>query len=197
MFPPERGKPISAVSERWLRTTFNDRPLFHASIFCQLTRNKVFLSPKPESREHVQCYTETIRGVHQKFQDNTTSCADENILVGVFPSLPRSKSTTKIYRITKPGSIKHPTATQCLRRSTGNRRGSLKRACENADTAWRCRQNRFAWIGPSHLHGKLGPVLAVRNDTDGRYSGDIILATQNNAKPLLPFVPCMTMLSDH
>lgn len=80
MFPPERGKPISALSERWLRTTFNDRPLFHASIFCQLTRNKVFLSPEPDSREHVQCYTETIRGVHQKFQDNTTSCADENIL---------------------------------------------------------------------------------------------------------------------
>lgn len=28
----------------------------------------------------MQCYTETIRGVHQKFQDNTMSCADENIL---------------------------------------------------------------------------------------------------------------------
>jgi hypothetical protein len=30
--------------------------------------------------------------------------------------------------------------------------------------------------------------LVVRNDTDGRYSGDIILATQNSEKPLLPFV---------
>lgn len=28
----------------------------------------------------MQCYTETIRGVHQKFQDSAASCADENIL---------------------------------------------------------------------------------------------------------------------
>jgi hypothetical protein len=54
--------------------------LFHASLFCQLTRNRIFFSAPAESREQVQCYTETIRGVHQKFKDTSMRCEDENIL---------------------------------------------------------------------------------------------------------------------
>jgi hypothetical protein len=60
--------------------TFRDRVLFHASLFCQITRNKVLLEPEPETQEQIQCYAETIRGVHQKFEDASVSCADENIL---------------------------------------------------------------------------------------------------------------------
>ena len=36
------------------------------------------LSPKRPGQ--IQCYTETIRGVHKKFADNSKSCDDENIL---------------------------------------------------------------------------------------------------------------------
>ncbi|EXJ76326.1 uncharacterized protein A1O5_00834 [Cladophialophora psammophila CBS 110553] len=80
MFPPEKGQTFSPHSEKWLRMTFRDRSLFHASLFCQLTRNRIFLLSPAESREQVQCYTETIRGVHQKFADSSMSCEDENIL---------------------------------------------------------------------------------------------------------------------
>ncbi|EXJ53870.1 hypothetical protein A1O7_09206 [Cladophialophora yegresii CBS 114405] len=80
MFPPEKGQTLNPHSEKWLQMTFHDRTLFHASMFCQLTRNRVFFSSPPESREQMQCYTETIRGVHQKFADSSMSCEDENIL---------------------------------------------------------------------------------------------------------------------
>src|ERR1700744_5841206 len=78
MFPPEKGQTMSPHSEQWLRMTFRDRTLFHASMFCQLTRNRLFFSSPAESREQMQCYTETIRGVHQKFSDTSMSCEDEN-----------------------------------------------------------------------------------------------------------------------
>ncbi|KAJ9605320.1 hypothetical protein H2200_009977 [Cladophialophora chaetospira] len=80
MFPPAKGQTINPHSEKWLQMTFHDRTLFHASMFCQLMRNRVFLSSVPETPGQVQCYTETIRGVHQKFLDNSKSCEDENIL---------------------------------------------------------------------------------------------------------------------
>lgn len=82
MFPPERGQSISPLAQEWLRMTFRDRSLFHASLFCQLTRNRIFVSDASasESPEQVQCYSETIRGVHQKFLDTAASCQDENIL---------------------------------------------------------------------------------------------------------------------
>ncbi len=80
MFPPEKGQSLSPHSKKWLQMTLHDRTLFHASMFCQLTRNRIFLSSTPESTGQVQCYTETIRGVHQKFADDSKSCEDENIL---------------------------------------------------------------------------------------------------------------------
>ena len=60
--------------------TFRNRTLFHASLFCQLTRNRVFPTAPFDARESMQCYTETIRGVHEKFADASMSCDDENIL---------------------------------------------------------------------------------------------------------------------
>ncbi|KAL2392366.1 hypothetical protein ABEF93_002037 [Exophiala dermatitidis] len=82
MFPPQNGRSLNPLAETWLRTTFSDRGLFHASLFSQLMRNRVFsVSPSmAESREQVHCYTETIRGVHQKFKDTSMSLEDENIL---------------------------------------------------------------------------------------------------------------------
>ena len=49
-------------------------------MFCQLTRNHVFFASPAHSPEQMQCYTETIRGVHHKFADTSMSCEDENIL---------------------------------------------------------------------------------------------------------------------
>lgn len=80
MFPPERGQSVSPLAEEWQRTTFHDRGLFHASLYCQLTRNRVFFSTAAETPEQMQCYTETIRGVHQKFLDLSMRCEDANIL---------------------------------------------------------------------------------------------------------------------
>ncbi|KIW80270.1 hypothetical protein Z517_06885 [Fonsecaea pedrosoi CBS 271.37] len=80
MFPPENGQTLSPHSEKWLKMTFRDRSLFHASLFCQLTRNRIFRLSPAQSPEQMQCYTETIRGVHQKFADASVSCEDENIL---------------------------------------------------------------------------------------------------------------------
>jgi hypothetical protein len=80
MFPPEKGTLVHPDAEKWLQMTFRDRTLFHASLFCQFTRNRAFFSTPGNTPEQVQCYTETIRGVHQKFSDNSVSCEDENIL---------------------------------------------------------------------------------------------------------------------
>lgn len=80
MFPPEKGQTLSPHSHKWLEMTFRDRSLFHASLFCQLTRNQVFVTSPTDTPEQMQCYTETIRGVQQKFEDTSMSCEDENIL---------------------------------------------------------------------------------------------------------------------
>jgi hypothetical protein len=80
MFPPENGQTLNPHSKEWLRVTFGNRTLFHASLFTQLTRNRAFSSAPFDSREAMQCYTETIRGVHEKFADVSMSCDDENIL---------------------------------------------------------------------------------------------------------------------
>lgn len=81
IFPPNAGKALSDLTLTWMKATFNDRALFHGSLFCQLTRNKAFLGYTTETRESVQCYTETIRGVHRRFLENgPASYSDENIL---------------------------------------------------------------------------------------------------------------------
>src|SRR5690349_4449343 len=98
MFPPPSGRNISPLAEEWLRTTFRDRGLFHASLFCQLTRNQIFQTPGSESREQVECYTETVRGVHQKFQDSIMSCEDENIL--------------SVYALSYHGGLRHEEPTE-------------------------------------------------------------------------------------
>ncbi|KAI1609879.1 hypothetical protein EDD36DRAFT_453605 [Exophiala viscosa] len=171
MFPPERGQTISPLAGTWLRTTFRDRGLFHASLFCQLTRNRVFYASPAESREQVQCYTETVRGVHQKFGDTTMSCEDENILA--------------VYALSYHGDLRRsppavapsqgPLTTLQLLHIYGGRLETV----------------------PVHLQG-LAKMLTLRGGlskiqlpglAQAISFGDIVLACQTLAKPMVPYVP--------
>jgi len=171
MFPPERGQSINPLAETWLRTTFRDRGLFHASLFCQLTRNRVFFSTPIETRETMQCYTETIRGVHQKFQDTSISCEDENIL--------------SVYALSYHGDLRRdppvvapsqgPLTTLQLLHIYGGRLETVQ----------------------VHLQG-LAKMLILRGGlskiklpglAQAISFGDVVLASQTLARPMLPYVP--------
>lgn len=171
MFPPERGQPISPLAETWLRLTFRDRGLFHASLYCQLTRNRIFFAATPaESREQVQCYTETIRGVHQKFQDTSMSCEDANIL--------------SVYALSYHGDLRRdppaiapsqgPLTTLQLLHIYGGRLETVQ----------------------VHLQG-LAKMLSLRGGlstlklpglAQAISFGDVVLACQTLSKPMLPYV---------
>ncbi|KIX03592.1 uncharacterized protein Z518_07145 [Rhinocladiella mackenziei CBS 650.93] len=171
MFPPARGQFLSPLAETWLRTTFRDRGLFHASLFCQLTRNRIFFSSAPETREQMQCYNETIRGVHERFKDAILSCEDENIL--------------SVYALSYHGELRRdppavapsqgPLTTLQLLHIYGGRLETVQ----------------------VHLQG-LAKMLSLRGGiskialpglAQAISFGDIVVACQNIAKPMFPYVP--------
>ncbi|KIX98345.1 uncharacterized protein Z520_05646 [Fonsecaea multimorphosa CBS 102226] len=169
MFPPEKGQTMSPHSEKWLQMTFRDRSLFHASLFCQLTRNRIFLLSPSDSPETMQCYTETIRGVHQKFADTSVSCEDENILAVYALSYhgePRVHPPT-------PAPSQGPLTTLQLLHLYGGRLRTVN----------------------VHLQG-LAKMLTLRGGlsklklpglAQAISFGDIILACQTLTKPMLPY----------
>ncbi|KIW10775.1 hypothetical protein PV08_10074 [Exophiala spinifera] len=172
MFPPEAGQTIHPLASTWLQMAFRDRGLFHASLFCQLTRNRIFYPSAVflESRETMQCYTETIRGVHQKFLDSSMSCEDENIL--------------SVHSLTYHGDLRRhapaiapsqgPLTTLQLLHVYGGRLETVQ----------------------VHLQG-LAKMLTLRGGLNKLKLpglaqtisfGDIVLSCQNLAPPMLPYV---------
>ncbi|RVX67363.1 hypothetical protein B0A52_09144 [Exophiala mesophila] len=171
IFPPRPGAIMSDLTIIWMKATFNDWALFHGSLFCQLTRNKAFLGYTAETSESVQCYTETIRGVHRRFLENgPASSSDENIL--------------SVYSLAYHGVLRSVSAVK------GPNQGPLEGLAMLNVYGGQLEAVHVHLQGLAKMINLRGGIhkLQFPGLAQAISYGDVIMATQALTKPLHPFI---------